>query len=88
MLVQLLAVQRVPFLFEYQEGPELVRLDLVESDPNAQFQRRPEIDGSPQQQTRFRRLRRIEFVQRAVAAAAAIVGRIGAEPWVTEFLAA
>lgn len=66
---------------------ELVRADLVERDPDAQFQRRPKVERAPQQKTCLRRLRGIQSVERAVAAAAAIVGSVRAEAGVTEFVA-
>jgi hypothetical protein len=48
MLVQLLAIQGVAFVFEQDEGPVLIRPDLVEADSDAQFQRRPEIERATQ----------------------------------------
>jgi adenylate kinase len=62
--------------------------NLVEADADAQLQRRPEVKRAPQQQTRLGGLRGIQSIQRAVAAAAAIVGGVRAEAGVTEFLAA
>jgi len=88
MRVHLLAVQRVAFFFQHTEGAELVRPDLVEIYSDSQLQRRPKVEGAPQQQARLRRLRRIQLVQRAVAAAAAIVGSVRAEAGVAEFVAA
>jgi len=78
----------VLLLFEDDHRRELIGPDLVERDSDAQLQRGPEIDCVAQQQAKLGCLRRVQPVQRAMAAAAAIVGRIGAEPWVTEFLAA
>jgi len=85
---RLFLVQPRLFFLQSDHRRELIRPDLVERDSDAQLQRRPEIDCAAQQQAKLRCLRRIEFVQRAVAAAAAIVGCIGAEPWVAELLAA
>jgi predicted hotdog family 3-hydroxylacyl-ACP dehydratase len=76
------------FFFQYLDCGELIRPDLIESDPDAHFQRRPQVERAPQQQTRLGGLCGIELVQRAVAAAATIVGRIRAQPRVTEFVAA
>jgi hypothetical protein len=73
---------------DHYQSPKLVRSDVIEVDPDAQLQRRPEVERAPQQQTRLGRLRRIEPVQRAVVATAAIVGSVRAEAGVTEFLAA
>lgn len=88
MRVHLLAVQCVAFLFERNQRPELVRRDLIEADPDPQLQRRPKVERAAQQQSRLGGLRGIQFVQRAVAAAAAIVGRIGTEAGIAEFVAA
>jgi len=88
MRVHLLAVQSVAFLFERNQRPELVRRDLIEADPDPQLQRRPKVERAPQQQTRLGGLRRVQLVERAVAAAAAIFGRVRAETGVAEFVAA
>ncbi len=83
---QLLVVKRVAFLLQHHQRPELVRPDLVKADPDAQLQRRPEVERTPQQDTNLGGLRRIKPVQRTVAAAATIVGGVGAEAGVAEFV--
>jgi len=87
MRVHLLAVQSVAFLFERNQRPELVRRDLIEADPDPQLQRRPKVERAAQQQSRLGGLRGIQFVQRAVVTAATIVGSVGTEAGVAEFLA-
>jgi hypothetical protein len=47
MCVHLLAVQRVAFLFDRYQRQELIRPNLVEADPDAHFQRCPEIERAP-----------------------------------------
>ncbi|GIW55500.1 MAG: hypothetical protein KatS3mg082_1904 [Nitrospiraceae bacterium] len=81
------AIGQITFLFDDEHGEELIRPDLVEADSDAQLQRRPEIKRAPQQQTRLRGLRRVQLVERAVAAAAAVVRSVRAEARVAEFLA-
>ncbi len=88
MRVHLLAVQRVAFLFQDHQRLKLVRADLIKVDSDTQLQRRPQVERAPQQQTRLRGLCGIQLVQRAVVAAAAIVGGVRAEAGVAEFLAA
>jgi len=87
MLVQLLAIQGVAFVCEQDEGSELIRPDLVQADSDAHLQRGLEIDRTAQQQTRLGRLRRVQFVQRAMVATAAIVGSVRAEAGIAEFFA-
>jgi hypothetical protein len=76
------------FFFQQKDCSKLIRPDLIQTDLDAQLQRCPEIERAPQQQTRLGRLRRIEPVQRAVAAAAAIVGSVQAKAGIAEFLTA
>ncbi len=78
------------FVLVYQNhhGVKFIGPDLVERDPDTHLQRRPEVERAPQQQTRLGGLRRVQLVQRAVVAAAAIVGRVGAEAGIAEFVAA
>jgi hypothetical protein len=76
------------FFFQYLDCGELIRPDLVERDPNAQLERRPKVECALQQQTRLGGLCGIQLVQRAVITAATMVGRIRAQPRVTEFVAA
>ena len=41
------------FFFQRDYRAELVRADLVEADPDAQLERRPEIERAPEQETCF-----------------------------------
>ncbi len=75
------------FFLQLDQCCELIRLDLVQADSDTHLQRCSEIERAAQQQTRFGRLRRIEPVERAVVAAAAIVRSIRAEAGVAEFFA-
>ncbi len=77
----------LPLGFKDEHGMELIRPDLVEANSDAQLQRRPEIERAPQQQASFGGLRRIELVERAAVAAAAIVRSVWAEARVAEFVA-
>jgi hypothetical protein len=88
MAGQAFAFQAVPFLFEHHSGGELIRADFIEAEAEAQLQRGAEIQRSPEEQAGFRGLGGIEFVERAVIAAPAIVGSVGAQPRIAEFLAA
>jgi len=74
------------FFLQLDQCCELIRPDFVEADADTQLQRRPEIERAPQQQTSFGRLRGVESVERAVVATAAVVGSVGAEAGVAEFL--
>ena len=77
----------VLLFLECQHRVELVCGNLVERDPDAQLQRGPEIEGTPEQKPGLGILRRIELVQRAVVAAASVVRCIRAQLRVTELLA-
>jgi len=66
------------FFLQLDQCCELIRPNFVEADSDAQLQCRPQVDYTAQQQTRLRGLRRVQFVQRAVVATAAIVGSVGA----------
>ncbi len=83
----LLPLHQVSSIFKRCHGEELIGPDLVERDPNAQLQRRSEIERAPQQQACLGGLRGVEAVQRAVIAAAAIVRSVKAEAGVAEFIA-
>ena len=88
MRVHLLAVQSVAFLLQHHQRLEFVRADLIKVESDAQLQRRPKVERAPQQQTRLGGLRGIQSVQRAVVAAAALVGGVRAEARIAEFLPA
>ena len=84
---QLLAVQLVSLLGDNQHGVELVRGDLIKTNGYRQFEGAQEIERTPDQQARLGMLGSVEPVERAMVAAAAIVGRIRAEARLTELLA-
>jgi len=86
-ILEAFTVEPFTFLFHGKHRPELIRPNFVEADSDAQLQCRPQVDYTAQQQTRFGRLRRVQFVQRAVVATAAIVGSVRAEAGIAEFLA-
>ena len=86
--VQPFPIEPLLLLFQHHQRSKLIGPDLIEADPNTQLQRRPQIERAPQQQTRLGGLRRIELVQRAVVAPAAIVRSVLAEAGVAEFVAA
>jgi hypothetical protein len=75
------------FFLQLDQCCELIRPNLVEADSDAHLQRGPEIERAPQQQPSLGRLRGVQFVQRAMVAAAAVVGSVGAEALVAKFLA-
>jgi len=77
-IVQSLTIKRLALFFEHRKGIEFIGSDFVQGDANTQLQCRPEIERTPQQQARLGGLRRVQLVQRAVVAAAAIVGRVWA----------
>ena len=52
---------------------------------NAQLQRRPEVERAASEKARFRRLRRVEPIQRAVVAPSGVLRRIWTQPRVAEF---
>ena len=54
----------------------------------AQLQRGPEVQSATDKETRLRRLRAIEPVERTVVAPVTVVGRIGTQPRVAEIVAA
>lgn len=87
MGIQLLTVQPFPLVFEDQHGAKLVRADLVEGDSDAQFQRAPEVERAPDEQTGLRGLRGVELVQGAVIASATVIGGVRTQPRIAEFLA-
>ena len=80
MRIHLLPIQLVALFFQHDQCVELIRADLFETDAYAQLERDAHVDGTAQQKAMLGGLRRIEFVQRAVIAAAAIIRRIRAQP--------
>ena len=76
------------FFLQLDQCCELIRPDLVEADSDTQLQRGPEIERAAEQHARLGGLSYIQPVQRAVVAAAAVVGRVGAEAGIAEFIAA
>jgi hypothetical protein len=72
MSVRPLAIQLVPLVVQDQHRVELVSPDIVQSDVDSQVQCRAQIEGAPDEQTSFGRLRGIELVLGAVVAPASI----------------
>ena len=85
---QLLAVQLFAFVFEDQHRVEFIRADVIEAEVYAQLERGPEIQSAPDEESGLRRLRPVEPVERAVVTPVAVVGRVGAERRVAEFVPA
>ena len=85
---ELFALDLCALLFNDQHCLPLICPDLIQPNPHTQLQRGPEIDGAADEQPRFRGFRRIEFVQRAMIAPPALVGSIGAQAGIAQFLAA
>ena len=86
MGVHPLAVQLVPFVVQDQHRVKLVCRDLVQADVDAQIERRPQVEGAPDEQAGFGGLRGIEFVLRAVVATTAF-GRVRTQARFAEFIA-
>jgi hypothetical protein len=64
---------------------ELVRVDLVQPDPNAHREHRPQVQCPPKQLSRVGQVRRVETVQRAVIAALVLLlGRVRTEARVAQ----
>ena len=55
---------------------------------NAQLERGPEVKSAPDEESGLRRLRPVEPVEWAVVTPVAVVGRVGAERRVAEFVPA
>ena len=85
MALEPLLVEARLLLFDDQHGVELICRDLIERQPYAELQRRPQIERPAKELTGFGRLRRIEAVERAVVAAAA-VGRIRTESGIAQLV--
>jgi len=66
------------FFLQLDQCCELIRPNFVQADSDTQLQRRPKVECASEQQARLGRLRRVQPVQRAVVATAAIVGSVGA----------
>ena len=88
MRLHLLAVQLFAFVFEDHHRAELVGADVVESDLDAELQRRPEVQSAADEQASLGRLRPVELVERAAVTSANVIGRIGTQLRVAEFVPA
>jgi len=66
----------ISFVFEYHHSSELIGTNLVESNVNAQLQRRPKVQRPPEEEPRFGILGSVQLVERTVITMAAVVGRI------------
>jgi len=80
-----LLLQARLLLFDDQHGVKLICGDLIERQPDAQLQRRSQIERPAQELAGFGRLRCIEAVERAVLAAATL-GRIGTKSGVAQLV--
>lgn len=80
-------VQRVAFLFHHQERVEFIRPNLVETNLDAELQRSAQVECAADQEAGFARLRGLEFVERAMVAAVAVLRCVRTQPWIAEFLA-
>ena len=85
MGVEAFAFQLVPFVFQDQHGVEFVGPDIVKANVDAEVERGAQIESAPDQQSGLGGLRGVQFVQRAVLAAAAI-GRIRTQAGIAQFL--
>ena len=85
---QLLAVQLFAFVFEDQHRVELIRANVIKAEVDAQLQRRPQIQSAPVEEAGLRRLRPVELIERTVVAPFTVVGRVGAQLRVAEFVPA
>jgi len=83
-----LRVQSLAGLFEDQRRAKHVGPDRIETDPDTQFQRRAEVQSAPDEEADLGKLGGVELIERAVAAAAAFVGRVGARLRAAEFVPA
>ncbi|MCZ2079665.1 MAG: hypothetical protein LC130_32245 [Bryobacterales bacterium] len=82
-----LALQPISLVFEDEHRVELVGPDVVQTDVETEIQRRPEVERAEDEQSGFARLRRIEIVERAMVAAAAVLRRIGTQPRIAQLFA-
>ena len=87
-MLHLLPVHPVPFLFEDQHRVELIRADVIKGEMDAQLQRRPEVQSAPDEEASLRRLRLVEPIERTVVAPVTVVGRVGTQLRVAEFIPA
>ena len=81
-------VSLLPLLFEGQHRVELIRADVVKAEVDAQLECGPEVQSTPDEETGLRRLRPVESVEWTVVTPATVVGRIGTQPRVAEFIPA
>jgi len=88
MGIQLFAVQLFAFVFEDQHRVELIRANIIEAEVDAQLQCGPEVQSAPDEEACLRRLRLVEPVERTVVAPVTVVGRVGTQLRVAEFIPA
>ena len=88
MGIQLVAVQLFAFVFEDQHRVEFIRANVIEGEVDAQLQRRTEVQCAPDEETGLRRLRLVELIERTVVAPVTVVGCVGTELRVAEFIPA
>ena len=80
-----LLLQARLLLFDDQHGVKLICGDLIERQPDAQLQRRTQIERPALELAGFRRLRGVQPIQGAMVAAGAL-GRIRAEPGIAQLV--
>ena len=83
----MLPVQPIAFFFEDQHRVEFVSPHLIEGHVDTQLQCGTQIQRTADKQSRLAGLRRVELVERAVVAAAAVLWRVGTQPWIAQLLA-
>ena len=77
LLLHALPVVRVTLLLDDLHGEELVRVDLVQPDPDTHRERRPQVQRTPRQLPGVGQLRRIKAVRRGAIAALVLFLRPG-----------
>jgi len=81
-------VEGVALLLDHLHREEFIRVDLVQPDPDAHRQSRPQVQGAPKQLAGVGQLRGIQAVQRAVIAALVLFfGRVRTAARVAQLLA-
>ncbi len=81
-----LALELVPLVVQNPHRDELVGLDLVEADVNAEIERGPQVESAPNQQAGLGGLGRVELVERAMITTPA-VGSVRAQTGLAQVVA-
>jgi hypothetical protein len=82
----LLAFPLLMFVIKDEHRAKLICGDFIQCDLNARARGTAEIQRTPEEQPRFRRLRGIETVKRAVIAPTAAIGRLWAETGIAQLI--